>query len=294
MRSLSLLLFCVSAAWTQAPAVESTISPDTVVATVNGKKITAKEMQAMLSALPPQLQQNYANNRKEFLKQYMFMRYLADLAEKEHLAEQSPYKERLDYFRAQTLWQAQVDKMTNDVVVTPDDEKKFYESNLDRFTEAKIKVIYIPYTKSSGGTTKKTLTQSEAKAKAEKIVQQARSGADFVKLVKENSEDATSVAKDGDFGTVRRSDNMPEAIREGIFALKPGEVSNPIEQPNGYYIFRMEEKKVLPYSQVRETIYNELRQARFAENLQNLQKKMDVRIENEAFFSSAPGPGSGK
>ena len=63
------------------------------------------------------------------------------------------------------------------------------------------------------------------------------SGADFVKLVKENSEDASSKAKDGDMGTMSRADNLPESIRSVVFGLKAGEVSDPrVDDIDGMYI----------------------------------------------------------
>ena len=73
-----------------------------------------------------------------------------------------------------------------------------------------------------------------------------------MKLVKENSDDETSRAKDGDFATLRSSDNIPDAFRATVFALKKGEVSEPLKQPNGFYLLRAEEVTVRPLSEVRD------------------------------------------
>lgn len=81
--------------------------------------------------------------------------------------------------------------------------------------------------------------------------------------MKENSQDQTSAAKDGNFGTLRSTDNLPDAIRTAIVALKAGEVSEPVKQPNGFYVFRAEDVTAQPYAEVQEQILNEVKQAKF-------------------------------
>ena len=65
------------------------------------------------------------------------------------------------------------------------------------------------------------MTEEQAKAKIEKLLADIRDGADFVKLVKANSDDADSVARNGDFETpIQRTDKWPDDIKNVIFALK--------------------------------------------------------------------------
>src|SRR5262249_43668750 len=61
------------------------------------------------------------------------------------------------------------------------EQRKFYDDHIDRYTQAKVKVLLVSFR--AGG----PLSEREAKAKAEKLLARVRSGADFVKLVKENS-----------------------------------------------------------------------------------------------------------
>jgi parvulin-like peptidyl-prolyl isomerase len=277
------------------PAAAANIPPETVVAVVDGRKMTAAEVEQFVKALPPQLQQNFARDKKEFLRQYAVLKHLAAIAEKEKLGEATPYKERLDYARTQILVQSKVDQVSRDLPVMPEDQKKFYDENRDRFTSAKIRVIYIPFSSAAPAAgdskTPKPLTEAEAQAKAAGIVKEIRAGADFVKLVKEHSKDAQSAAKDGEFGTVRKSDTLPQAIKDAIFALKTGEVSEPVRQPNGFYIFKVDETVVEPYEKVKDNIFNDLKQQKFNAWFENLRKQVEVKIENEAFFASpAPGP----
>ena len=108
-----------------------------------------------------------------------------------------------------------------------------------------------------------------------------------MKLVKENSEDASSKAKDGDMGTMSRADNLPESIRSVVFGLKAGEVSDPVRQPNGFYIFRAEEVSQRPLEQVQEQLVKQMQSERLQEWLKSTTKSLNIKFENEQFFSGA-------
>lgn len=271
-----------------------TVSPDTVVATIEGKKFTAAAIESVVQAMPPQVQQNFNNDRKEFVRQLGLLLHLANVATTGKLENESPYKERLEYMRTQVLAQSAIDNAGKTMVISAEDQRKFYDENPDRFTQVKIKVIYVPFAASAGTPPaaggKKQLTEAEAKAKAENVVKQARAGVDFVKLVKENSEDAASAAKDGDFGSLKKSDQMPEPVKTAVFSLKKGDVSDPVRQANGFYIFRAEEAGLQGYDQVRDDIHREIQQRRFQQWFEETRKKVDVKFENEAYFTPKAAP----
>lgn len=269
------------------------LSPDTVLATVEGKKLTFGEFKTFIGALSPEMQKSALSDRKAFLQQFGLMLRLSGMAEKAKLDERSPYKETIELNRMNLLMNAQVNEAFNNIVVSAEDQQKFYDEHKDRYSQVKVKVIYIPFSSNASSKPdskgKQPLTETEAKAKIEKLLAEIRGGADFVKLVKEHSEDATSAAKEGDFGTIRRSDNIPEAIRSAVFALKPSQVSEPVRQPNGFYLFRAEEVKTRSYAEVKDEIFTEIKQERMKEWLESNRQKVSVTIENEAFFSG-PSP----
>jgi peptidyl-prolyl cis-trans isomerase C len=268
----------------QAPA------PDTVIATVDGTKLTYGEVANFLKGMNPQMQQNAMRNRKDFVERYALMRRLSTLAEQAKLGERSPYKEAIESYRMNMLMQAEINEYVDHIVITADDLQKYYDENKSRYDQVKLKVIYIPFSSAPAGAAaegKKHLTEEEAKAKAERLIKEIKGGADFVKLVKENSEDASSKAKDGDMGTLSRADNLPESIRSVVFALKAGEVSEPVRQPNGFYIFRADEVSQRPLEQVREQLVKQLQSERLQEWLKSTTKSLNIKFENEQFFSGA-------
>ena len=294
-------LAIVTAAWDRplplsSPAV---VAPDAVVARIDGRAVTAAEVMSILQANPPEAQKNLLKDAKGFLQRDELVKKLAAMAEKAHLEQQSPTKESLDRLRQQyemarrqAMAQAHVTAAIDAILVSADEQKKFYQEHRDRYAEARVKVLFLSFrstpTPQTDPAAKKYLTEAEAKAKAEKLLAQIRGGADFVKLLKENSDDKESVARDGDFGqSIKRSDEVPENIRNAIFSLKAGEVSEPVRVSNGFYLFRLEQLVSKSFDEVRDDIFIEIRQNRFREWMTTTEAAIDVKIENPDFFSNA-------
>ena len=269
-------------------------APDAVVATVDGRKITTAQMQRYLRALPPQVQQNAMKDPKGLLQGYALMWKLAGMAEKNKLDQKSPLKEMLEDLRLQQMAQAQLNETFNEMPATPEDVQKHYEANKGRFQQAKVRLIYISFSPNAGpagASGQKVRSEADAKALAEKVLAQARAGADFVKLVKEHSEDEQSKAKDGDFGMpISRNDKIPPEIVNAVFALKPGQISDPVRQANGFYLFRVDEFSTRPFEEVRSNLFTEVKQVRLKEWLDKMQKSLDIKIEETAAPAPAPAP----
>ncbi len=290
--SVITLFVTIGAAQTPTPPAPK-LAPDAVIAEYgDGKKLTYGELQRFMGVLSPQQQQSALRSRKEFVERYVLMRRLSEIAEEEKLADTNPYKEALESYRMQLLMQAEINKVVNGFTIAPEDAQKFYDQNKNRFEQINLKVIYISFGNSASAAAdgKKRLSEAEAKTKAEQLVKQIKAGADFVKLVKENSEDATTKAKDGDL-TISRTDNLPEAIRSIALALKPGELSDPVRQPNGFYIFRGESVVAKPFAEVRNQIFAELKDIKMKNWLESTTKSLNIKLENDQFFSSGgPSP----
>jgi peptidyl-prolyl cis-trans isomerase C len=291
MKSIALFLFSAAAfMWAQAPP---DIKPDTVVATIDGKPMTAGEWAAIVAANPPEAQQNFLTKGPALLQRLALFRKLAAMAEQEHIDQQSPWKEQLEQQRMQTLANAKLALAQTASSVSADEQKKFYDENRDLlYSQARVKILYVAF---SADPTAKVLSEAQAKAKIEKLLAQVRGGADFVKLVKENSDDADSKAKDGDFGTpILRSDNLPPEILKAIFGLKQGEVSDPVRTTSGFYLYRMEDLTVQPYDQVKDNIFIQIQAIKFKDWYQGVMKSVDVKITKPEFFTPPPaGPASG-
>ena len=272
-------------------AFAQAIAPDKVVATVNGVPVTAKEMEEFSKGLPAQFQQYYQQDKEGFLKQYAVLMKFSKMAEASKVDQASPYKQRLEFTRLQILSQAFVEDYRGKIVVADEEIKAFYEKNKESYTQAKLQVILVNYSASPAKEgEKKKLAEAEAEAKAKDLVKQLKAGADFKKLVAENSDDVASKAKGGDFGTIRRSDQIPDELKTAIFALKTGEVSEPVKQPNGFYIFKVSEYTAQPFDEVKSILSSQTRDQKFQEWLKVTQETADAKVVDQTFFGKgAPG-----
>ncbi len=270
-----------------AAAPPPPVPPDTVVAEVNGKKYTAAEVDKMISILPAQYQQA-AHSQTQILGQVFLMQKLADDAAKAGLDQRSPFKEQLEINRIQVLSTAQLSEVQNTMKIPQEEQEKYYNEHPEKFTEVKIRVIYIAYNPTPGKAAtdgKKIVTEAEAKEKIEDLAKQIRGGADFGKLARDLSDDKTSAAKDGDFGVLKQDSSYPEAIKTAVFALKAGEVSEPVKQPNGFYLIRAEEINKKSFNDAVMQIIQTEKQTKFQEWLKGMQAQYSVKIENPDYFA---------
>jgi peptidyl-prolyl cis-trans isomerase D len=80
--------------------------------------------------------------------------------------------------------------------------------------------------------------ENAAKAKVEDVIKRARGGEDFAKLAREISEDKASAAQGGELGLVGPGE-LVAPFEQAAFALKKGEISDPVRTPFGYHAIRV-------------------------------------------------------
>jgi peptidyl-prolyl cis-trans isomerase D len=97
---------------------------------------------------------------------------------------------------------------------------------------------------------------AEARAIAEKLLEQLKSGADFAELARKSSEDQGSAAQGGDLGCFGPGRMVP-AFDDAVFALDPGGLSDLVKTSFGYHVIRLASRReatVLPFAEVKERI----------------------------------------
>jgi peptidyl-prolyl cis-trans isomerase C len=287
---------------TPAPPVEAAppetplpapVMPQTVVAEVEGKQLTAGDVDQIFAKLPSQYQQSARMNPAKTLTQLLMFRYLADEAEKANLDKRPDLKTALEFQRMNLLYQAEINEYKDKIVVSREDQDKVYQENPDRFKQVKVKVIHISFSATPdkpGPDGKKMMSEAEAKAKGDELRKQILAGGDFGKLARENSDDKSSAAKDGDFGTISHNSPYPEPVKKAVFALKEGEVSEPVKQANGFYLIRADSVVLQPFGDVRPQIIEELKQTRFMDWMKSLETRFTVKVENPAYFAPKRPP----
>jgi len=120
------------------------------------------------------------------------------------------------------------------VQVTEQALREYYEQVKDRFESVERRHgRHILITTDDG------VSDEAARKKAEALTEQAKSGADFAALAKENSKDPGSAKQGGDLGWAQRG-MFVGPFEDALFSMKQGEIRGPIKTQFGYHVLKLE------------------------------------------------------
>ncbi|MCS7041428.1 MAG: peptidylprolyl isomerase [Bryobacteraceae bacterium] len=280
---------CVSATATAAIQQPPAESDDPVVVVIEGQPWRRSEIEGLINRLPPNVAQNFLVDRRNFLVQYALMQRLAAMAEKEGVADSEPHRTRLAYQRSIYLAQAAMDQAAMRIQIQPEEQKRYFEEHKQDFSRAQVRVIYLSFNDnpppSKDPKAKRPRTSAEAGKLARELVAKARAGADFATLARQFSDDEETRGKGGEFRPVKPNDqNLPPEIRTAIFSLRPGQVSDPVRQTGGFWIFRLEDYTEPAFEEVQSEIFDTLREARFREWIESVQKSLQIEFRDESYL----------
>ena len=237
---------------------------DVVVAQINGVDIkqsdldfAASEVGAQLANFPP------ADRRRMLVQFVMENELMAEAAAKAGLDSGQSFEDRLKYHRRRALRDAYFDKSVRNAV--PDEEaKKVYDAKVAGMKpEEEIHARHI-------------LVATEAEAK--EVKERLQKGEDFATVAKEKSKDPS--AEGGDLGFFSRG-QMLKPFEDAAFALKEGEISDPVQTQFGWHIIKVEEKRTRPlptFDQVKDTIISQLSAQKAKQTIKELHDAAKIEI----------------
>jgi peptidyl-prolyl cis-trans isomerase C len=288
-----LFAFVLHAQTPAAPPPEP--APDTVIATIDGKNLTYGELHSYISTLPQAQAKNAMTNLEQTVRQYAMLTRLSKLGEDQKLDQKQPYIDILRAGRIQVMAQAAISEQYMQTLVLPNEQEEYYkEHKAEKYSKLKVKAIYITFASNAAAkpeSGKKYRTEAQAKDLATNLVARIRLGQNFVKLVGEYSEDETSRKADGDWGTVSASDNLPDDFKSTVLALKIGQVTDPIRRTGGFYIFKAEAMVDQPYSEVKDEIFNMLKDVKMRQWMDKLQQSIPIKVDPAAINPAGPPAG---
>lgn len=281
MKTLMLLVLTGAAALAQAPAAAQG-ADDPIVVNMNGRDYRKSEIETLVRSLGGPIMANFYANRQAFLDQYALTLRLEQIADEKKMAEREPFKSRIAYSRMMTLATAMLSESQRGEAINPEDEKKYYAAHKAEYSQAQTRMIFLGFA-ASGAAGK---TEAEARKTAEDLVKRARAGEAFIDLVKKYSEDGDSKSRDGEFPTIKPGDeSLPPAVKAAVFGLKPGEVTDPLRQPNGFYIFRLDQFVEPEYMQIRSDVYNAMQKERFEAWMAEIRKTVKVEVKDMKYMT---------
>ena len=264
---------------TSAPASQAPKSGK-IVAEIGDEKITLDEINEMMKTIPEQYQAMAQTHKDMFLDSIINQKLLFSEASKMNFDKDPGVQKQLEEAKKEILIKSYLKKEIEDQIkVTDDDVKKYYEANKDKFKEPeKINVSHI-------------LVDTEAEAKD--ILAKLKGGADFAALAKEKSK-CPSKDKGGDLGLLSKGQTVPE-FEQAAFALQPGQLSDVVKTQFGYHIIKVTGKqpeKSMAYDEVKDQLKQMLvadkQKERFEAILKDLKDKNKVVIYKDVIMPPAP------
>ncbi|HEX4165039.1 MAG TPA: peptidylprolyl isomerase [Bryobacteraceae bacterium] len=260
-----------------------------MVATINGKQITAKEAESYLSAIPPDQLKRYESNLSAVVQQIYMSQQLAQQAEKMNLDQQSPWKEQLQLTRENILTQAYLNKLTSSSTATATgDPQQYYNAHPLEFDRVKLSGIFVafnpPGTPASGSASSRT--EPEAHAKADDIEKKLKAGGDFATLARTESDNQQAASRGGDLGTYSVGDpQLPASIKTAIQSLQAGQSSEPIRIPNALLIVKLDSRTKLTFDQAKPEIQQKLKNEQSQAAVKQEVDKYKIQVQDPAFFN---------
>ena len=222
----------------------------TQVSEENMKLIRTQMLDDMVSM--ELIKQHYAGKEAKILPDTIKADYkaFADQAKKteavsKYLKEKNISDDTLkDFYYNQYYRQAYFDEVQAGMKNLDQDAQAYYDANKDSFKADEVTASHI-------------LVESEDTAK--EVLAKLKAGGDFAALAKEYSIDTQTKDNGGSLGTFGRG-QMVKEFEDAAFALKPGEISEPVKSEYGYHIIKVTDKNqgLKTYDEVKDSIISNL------------------------------------
>lgn len=248
------------------------------------------DFDAFLQSDPRLAQQAQGPQRDEIKKKYGEFKVVADIARREKVDQEDATKLQMLIDRSQILRNAYLsDLEKSDKLVSDAEIEQYYNDHKDEFEEVRVRHILIGTQAAPGAEPSKVLSKEEARKKAQAVLERARKGEDFVKLVAENSDDPGSKSKGGEYEFARKS-GMVQAFEDASFNLKPGEISDLVETEFGFHIIKLEERRAgqATDQKTRQKIIDKMKQEKIEARVNEIAQASSVEVPED--FDATPKP----
>lgn len=248
------------------PALSEGETADTVVATVNGVKITLGHMIALRETLPPEYLSLpddvlFKGIYDQLIQQEVLAQSVKDLGPR---ATASIENDKRGYVSGVAIEGIVKEAVTDEAL------QKAYD---ERFKDA------APQTEYNAAHILVATEEEATKLKAD-----LAGGADFAELAKANSTDTGSGANGGDLGWFGLG-AMVKPFEDAVVAAKVGEVAGPVQSDFGFHLILVKETRVADkptLDQMRDELATEVENAAITGKIDALTKGATVTREGEA------------
>jgi len=243
-------------------------SSQEVLAVVNGEPLTQLHYDQFIEQYTPQVRAMAEQDKGRFMRELVLQELLAQEGKKQKLDQEPEIQIRLHTQMNNTIARAVVQKSVEENSgITDKKLKAHYDANKSNYKEGEtITASHI-------------LVKTEPEAKA--VLEELKKGKDFEELAKEKSTDP-GAPQGGSLGSFGRGRMVPD-FEKAAFALKAGEVSQPVQTRFGWHVIKVTEHtegKQQNFEQAKEEIRKALMTDYIQEMIQELQNKAAIEIKN--------------
>lgn len=269
---------------------------DPVVLRVGTTEVRKAAFESALAGLPPEYQAYVAQQGpRAFANDYVRMMVLSQTAASLKLDQDPKVAAQLQLVHENTLAAAMVKKIEASSVPTEAQIAAAYEAKKGSLETVDARHILIAFKGSPAAKPENTLTEEQAKAKAESIKAKIVAGADFAELAKTESDDTFSGTQGGSLGSFGRGQMVPE-FEKAAFSYEVGKVGDVVRTQFGYHVIEVTRRGAPPIDEVREQLTDEIRTDLVQKKVAELTDKVKVTMD-EAYFGKAqeaPAPAAPK
>ena len=213
-------------------------------------KLIADDMKAnKLEVSDKDVNESFLNSVKQFGGQEQFDKMLDD-----YNMDVEKFKETV---KKDLMYQKHKEWFEKEHPVTDEEIKQYYEDNKDQFAKRDASHILVDNEK----------TAKEIKEKLDK-------GEDFAALAKEYSKDTANADNGGNLGEFSKG-QMVKEFEDAAFALKEGEISEPIKTQFGYHIIKIN-KVSDSEDDNKDAISKAINEKKYADYIKELNEKANV------------------
>lgn len=263
------LLRHTTALATLLSATAAYAASDYVILEMGEREIKKSSVQAIWEGLFPAGQAPDFDSVEEPIKQNVlrgaiseFLLY--DEAIDEDIDDKKEVKQQIEEVRRKLIVRAFIEEKGKGLVTDKDVKAEYDKLVREARGKEEIRARHI-------------LVEDEDKAKD--IKAKLEKGEDFETLAKEYSNDPGSKVQGGDLGFFAEGQMVPE-FEKAAYALKKGEISDPVESSFGWHIIKLEDRrdlKVPTFTEMKESIRKKLSETRLNEYVNKLVDQTDVK-----------------
>jgi len=241
-----------------------------VLAKVNRSTVTVEQFEKKLESLPPYFKTIAEKNKARFLDELINEELFFEEASRLKLQADKEVKSLIEEARKKILIAKLIDKEISKATEVNDEQvQQFYMDNRNQFMSS------LQYRASH------ILVGTQDKA--EQILEQLESGADFAEIAKQESIDP-SKERGGDLGFFTKGQMIPE-FEAACTKLDVGELSDVLKTKFGYHVIKLTDKKESAArqleevkDQIKQKLLTQSRQEKIQALIERLRLKAKIRV----------------